>query len=353
MQRQAGEGRSEGRELSERQAAVLRALVVAYLGEAAPVGSKFLAHLLSEKISSASVRNTMGELAALGFVEQPHPSAGRVPTECGLRLFVDQLLGHGELVSYEARLITHSVKEAEADSLPAVASELLTERTRQLGFFVAPRPEREVLRQINFVRLSAERLLVVLVSRSGVAHRRVIDAREPFKQVELDRFATILNERIEGQTLSEVRESLESETSALRSRADRIVARAVKLGVRALGGDEFSEADLVIATRLVLLDQPEFRDPERLRELFAALEVKERLVGILDQMLGGRGASVAFSGELDEPMLGDFALVAAPYGSWRAPLGVLGVIGPQRMDYPRIIPLVEFLSERVTEKLYQ
>ncbi len=346
-------GRAGEADLSSRQAAVLRALVAAYLGEAAPVGSNTLAHLLSEKISSASVRNTMGELAVLGLVEQPHPSAGRVPTERAMRFFVDELLGQGEIVSYEARLISHSVEEAEADSLPQVASELLTERTRQLGFFVAPRLEREVLTQIHFVRLSAERLLVVLVSRSGVAHRRVIGVREPFKQVELDRFATILNERIEGQTLSEVRESLDREARALRSRAGRIVARAVNLGIQALGGDEFSDADLVIATRLVLLDQPEFRDPGRMRELFAALEVKERLIGILDQMLGERGASVVFSGEFEEPVLRDCALVAAPYGSPDAPLGVLGVIGPTRMDYPRIIPLVEFLSERVTEKLFQ
>ncbi len=340
-------------ELSDRQAAVLRALVAAYLGEAAPVGSNTLTHLLSEKISSASVRNTMGELAGLGFVEQPHPSAGRVPTERAMRFFVDELLGHAELVSYEARLIAHSVDEAEADSLPRVASELLTERTHQLGFFVAPRLEREVLRQLNFVRLSAERLLVVLVSRSGVAHRRVIGVGEAFEQRELDRFATILNERVDGQTLAGVRESLDREARALRSRADRIVARAVNLGLRALAEDEFSDADLVIATGLVLLDQPEFRDPGRIRELFAALDVKERLIAILDQMLGGRGASVAFSGELEEPVLRDCALVAAPYGIGSTPLGVLGVLGPTRMDYPRIIPMVEFLSERVTEKLFQ
>jgi len=166
-------------ELSERQASVLRAIVQAYVGEAAPIGSQTLTHLLPIQISSASVRATLAELAGMGLVEKPHSSSGRIPTERGLRVFVDRLLDRkrldaSSLASYDVRNISYSFDEAEADSVVKVASQLLSECTRQLGFVVAPRLERIVLSRISLVRLSSERVLVLLVSKSGGAHRRVI-----------------------------------------------------------------------------------------------------------------------------------------------------------------------------------
>jgi heat-inducible transcriptional repressor len=325
-------------------------MVMAYVGSAAPIGSKTVSQLLPVSLSPASIRNTLTELAALGLVEKPHASSGRVPTDRGMRLFVDQLLDPAHLAAYEKRTISHSVDEAEVDAVASVASQLLSEHTRQLGFVVAPRIDRVVLRHLSLVRLTTEHVLVVLVSQAGETHRRVIADRSPDDQAKLDRIAAMLNERIAGLTLRDARDGLVRESRALRHRADRWLTRVLELGARAVAPDEDGPIDLVLGTRLALLEQPEFHDPNRIRDLFAAVETKERLVELLDRMLEEGGTRVAFGDEVDEPGLQRCAVVASSYGGGEAPLGVLGVIGPSRMNYRRVIPLVDFLSEVITEK---
>jgi heat-inducible transcriptional repressor len=220
---------------------------------------------------------------------------------------------------------------------------------------VTPRLDRVVLQHVSLVRITTDRILVVLVSQSGEAHRRLIDDDPGSDQAELDRIAAMLNERIVGRTLPEVRAALAREARLLRRRADRLLTRAIDLGARALACDDGEAVDLVIETRLALLDQPEFRDPRRIRDVFAAVETKERLLEVIDQMLGDEGVSVAFGEEVDEPSLRCCALVATRYGNRaddaQGPVGVLGVIGPSRMDYGRVIALVEYLSQVMTERL--
>lgn len=338
-------------DLGDRQRRVLRAIVASYVGDAQPVGSATISQLLPIRLSSASIRNTMAELEALGLVEKPHASAGRVPTKHGLRLFVDHLLDPRALGEGERRAIAVSVEGVSGEPLVQAASALLSERTRQLGFMIAPRLERAVLGHLSLVRLSRERVLAVVVTRDGAAHRRVLDDAGRDDQIELDRIAALLNERLLGRTLPEMRMILAGELAALRSEADRLRRRALDLAHRALDFDDAPAAELVLGTWLSLLEQPEFRDPERLRSLLSALETKQRLVELLDELLAARGAGVAFGDELGEPALRHCALVIAPYGGSDAPLGVLGVLGPSRMDYGRIIPLVDYLSQLVTERL--
>ncbi len=339
------------RALTDRQRLVLQAVATAYLADAAPVGSTTLSHSLSVRLSPASIRTTMAELCDLGFLETPHTSAGRIPTSSGLRFFVDQLLPPGELGSYERRTIDNSFELAASDGVVNFVSRLLSEHTRQLGFVVAPRVERMILRHVSLVRLSSERVLVVLVSQSGQAHRRVVDDPGHSDQRELEKIASELNERIVGKTLEQVRRSLDEELETLQEQTDRLVRRALALGLRVIAAERSDASEIVIATRLALLDQPEFSDPERLRELFGAVEARERLIELLDQVIGDEGASVALGDELLESGLDRLALVAAPYGGGGSPLGVLGVIGPRRMDYGHVIPLVSYCSLFVTEKL--
>ena len=338
-------------ELSERQATVLRAVVSGYVGEAAPIGSVTLAHLLPMNLSAASVRSVLGELAELGLVDKPHASAGRVPTERGLRVFVDALLPHADLAPLEQRDLAWRLDDVDVGDVVQVTSALLSRHTRQLGFVVTPRLDRIVLRHVGLVRLSSERLLVILVSRAGSAHRRVVETPEPLAQAELERITALLSERVDGRTLPEVREALARDAEALRHQANRLLELAVSVGRRALAEEDDAAVDLVIETRLALLDQPEFRDPRRVRDLFEAVETKVRLLGVLDQMLEEEGVRVAFGDELEEPSLRHCALVAARYGGRGGALGTLGVIGPSRMDYARVVALVEFLSRAIGERL--
>jgi heat-inducible transcriptional repressor len=348
---QGAAGESSGRALSDRQAAVLRAMVMAYVASAAPIGSKTVSHLLPVPLSPASIRSTLVRLTELGLVEKPHASSGRVPTERGMRLFVDRLVDCVRLAAYEKRSLSYQLDEAEVAAVASVASQLLSEHTRQLGFVVAPRIDRVVLCHVSLVRMTTEHVLVVLISQTGETHRRVIPDSTPDDQAKLDHIAAKLNERIAGLTLGEAREELAREARALRHRADRLASRVLELGAQAVASDEDGPIDLVLGTRLALLEQPEFHDSNRIRDLFAAVETKERLVEVLDRMLEEGGTRVAFGDEVDEPGLHHCAVVASNYGADEAPLGVLGVIGPSRMDYGRVIPLVDFLSQRITEKL--
>jgi heat-inducible transcriptional repressor len=247
--------------------------------------------------------------------------------------------------------LTGTVEDAGVGGVAHVASRLLSERTQQLGFVLPPRLDRMVLKHVSFVRLSTDRVLALLVSPEGRAYQRVIEERGDLNQPKLDRMAADLNERIAGKSLAEVRRFLIRETEALRSHAGRLLARAINLGAEVGAGEVRGGVDLVIATRLALLDQPEFRDPERIRKLFGAIEEKQRLVEILDRVLENPGVKVAFGNEVDEPALWNCAVVAAPYGDESSPAGALGVIGPSRMNYARVIPLVGFLSQLLTERL--
>jgi heat-inducible transcriptional repressor len=180
----------------------------------------------------------------------------------------------------------------------------------------------------------------------------VIEDEESGDQAELDRLAVALNEHVAGRTLAQVRDALARDVGALRSRAHTLVERALLLGWRALEAEEDREpGDLVIATRLALLDQPEFQDPTRVKQLFGAIEAKASLLRVLEKMIDARPVRVVFGEELDGADFDQLALVAAPYGAQDAPLGVLGVIGPRRMDYPRVVALVRYLGTLVTERL--
>jgi heat-inducible transcriptional repressor len=339
--------------LTPRQEAVLRAVVTCYVGEGGAVGSATISHLLPTRLSSASIRSSLAELSDLGLLEQPHTSAGRVPNERGLRLFIDRLLGQQPISDYDRRAIDFGVEEADAGSVGRIVSRLLSDRTRLLGFVLTPPLHHAVLQQVSLVRVASDRILAVLISTTGAAFRRVVrdDARLDDRQ--LEQISALLRERVRGRTLPEVRDALAREAAGQRQRADRLLAKALELGAKAVAAGEEGGEDLVIASWLALLDQPEFRDAARLRELIEAIETRERLVEVLDQMIEDPGVRVALGSEVDEPALHRCALVAARFGgdAPAGPVGAVGVIGPSRMDYGRVMTLVGYLAASLTDKL--
>jgi len=354
--------------LSERQRMVLRAVVAAYVAEAAPASSSKVSHLLPVALSSASIRNTMSDLATLGLIEKPHASAGRIPTEVGIRFFVDQLLDATHLTDYERRTLTNECDSVGAESVVSWVSELLSSRTHQLGFVLSPRIDRMRMRHVSFVRVARDQLLVVLVPEAGPVQQHVMHEQGARDQAELDAMAARITERLAGRTLSELRSVLKSELSQLRREARGLLARALTLGLRVILEPAREDLELVVTNHSALLSQPEFHDPERLRGILKAVEDNERLLQVVGQLLdtSGNAVSVSLGDELEEASLREFALVAVPYGgsgqktsgadkegseSRKSALGALGVIGPNRMDYARVIPLVGFCSELVTEKL--
>ncbi len=347
----ASESRALPEPLSHRQALVLRSVVAAYVAEAQPVASALLARLIPVSLSAASIRNTLAELQEMGLVDKPHHSAGRIPTERGLRVFVDHLMQRHRLGRYERAGIADRLEDARA-GLVDLASRVLSDETRQAGFVARTGVERMTLRHLSLVRVSRERVLALLVSGLGETHRCVIEEPGSDDQAELDRLAALLNERVAGRSLGEIRALLAAEAGSLRSAASRLLGRALLLGAAAVEEVVGQRSEVVVATGRELFDQPEFRDPERVRQLLDAIETKERLLAVVDRVLeNGSGVRVVFGEELGDPALRQLAFVAAPFGSGTPPLGLVGVLGPQRMDYPRVVPLVEYLSRVVTERV--
>ena len=330
--------------LSTRQEQVLQAVVSSWVGGAAPVSSDTVAAVLPVQLSPQSVRNTLAELAKLGLLEKAHHSAGRVPTERGMRIFVDEVLAPTELGPFEKRDLEDLLAAGGPTGLAERATHLLSERTRQLGFFRAPRLEHLRLRHISFIRVSTERVMVIVVSATGRTYQRLLEEPGTDDQAALDRMATSLNEHLAGSTLRYAHGRLSREAGTLREAA-ALLARVLRSNGQHAGDD------LVLGTRLVLLDQPEFHDPERLRELLRAVEEKERLVSLVDRVAMGAGVRVAFGTDVSDPSLRDCAVVVAKYGPSESPVGALGVIGPSRMDFARVVPLVGYVSRMMTRML--
>ena len=371
--------RSQDLPLSERQATVLRALVGAYVGRAGPVASSALSELMPTSLSSASIRNTLAELHEKGLIAKAHASAGRVPTVTGMRLFVDRLLELGELGPHHQRLLDREFDGVDAAEAPRQASHVLSEHTRQLGFVLAPRIDRLRLRSVHLIPVAERRILAILVAENGRVIERLIDdpaATGSTASVrELEQVRALLAERVEGRTLIALGQLIEKESETLRDRADRYLRRAWAVGLKTCEANTGpAEDDLVISGHLALLDQPEFSDPNRIRGLFEALETSERLLELVRRIASaseakiGAGLALSLGVELGVPSLRDCALVVVPcgptgttissegseaaMGAQAAPAsGALGVIGPQRMDYGRVIPLVQYCSELVTRKL--
>jgi len=329
-------------DLPGRLADVLLAVLRGYVESGQPVGSRDALDLGELPISSASVRGAMSELMELGLLEQPHTSAGRIPTDTAFRLWVEHLQRepHSER-RVPARLARELAGAGGAATSPLqLAADLLTEATGQLGFSLALDRDELRLVQVHFVRVSSERVTALLVSDGGAVRTRLLDERDT-DQRRLDRISAELSHLVAGLTLEEARVRLHAEIEGDRKRRDALWRDTLALGARGLEGAELVSAELYVGDRSRLLDQPEFARGERLR----ALEEKQRMLGLLDKLIGAGGVRVAIGEELGDAAVAHCAVVAEQLGP--GPRRGLGVIGPVRMRYDRIIPMVRYVSSKL------
>lgn len=337
--------------LSERQKAILFAVVREHIETAQPVASRSTARRSGLRLSPASVRTAMAELSERGYLSQPHVSAGRVPTDQAYRLYVDALLGGppSRLSDPEGESLLDLPGEGDLSGeleLMQHAADLLSRVTGQVGFYLGRPAEETVLERLQFTRVSGERVLALLVSRTRVIQTRLIEDSDCDARM-LEKVSAGLSEIVCGLTLSEARARLASTIELERAASDELRRKIFVLGWEGLA--RAAEAEWYLGDRQALLRQPEFADVARLRELLVALEEKERMVRLLDQLLQAR-AIVAIGSELADPGVRSCSLVALPLGA--SPYGGgLGVIGPVRMPYDRVISAVRYVSERVSHHL--
>ncbi len=327
--------------LTPRMREVLLAVVGEYIETARPVASRSAAARSELEVSSATVRAAMADLARLELLSQPHTSAGRVPTEAAFRLYVQHLISHAESLQAVDPALDESGGDVEA--LLRGAANALSHATGQLGFFVGRAAEQLVIARIRFVRVASEAVMAVLISTGGVVQTRVFAERSCELRM-LETASERLSELVHGLTLREARARLSAAIEIDLERSDALWRRVFLLGRASLEGR--AETEVFLGDSQVLLDQPEFEDIARLRQVHAALAEKERLLHLLERTLEADVIGVAMGDELSALGIERCAVVSA---GLEGAAGGLGVIGPLRMRYDRVIPAVREVSRRVSD----
>ncbi len=337
--------------MNDRHQGVLRAIVQDYIRTAEPVGSRTLSRKYGFSLSPATIRTIMSDLEESGYVAQPHTSAGRVPTDKGYRLYVDNLMDRAPLSREEVERIEQRVgpSAAEADDLLREAGKLLFALSPYVAVALAPRLQDSRFQRVEFVSLARDRVLVILLADSGLVHHKTIMVEEVVTQDDLDRMARYLSDLLKGRTLHEVRDLLVAQMAEEKALYDRLLAQALRLGAQALAGD--TEADVYVAGAARIADQPEFADIQRMKSLYTAFEEKSKLVILLSECLRGGGCRIFIGSEIPVQDIQDLSVVASPYRRQGQILGVLGVLGPTRMDYGRTVALVETTANLLSRSL--
>jgi heat-inducible transcriptional repressor len=333
--------------MSARSREILRHIVDAYVETGAPIGSRTLSRRLGLELSPATIRNVMADLEELGLLFAPHTSAGRLPTELGLRLFVHGLLEHGNLTQEERDRI-ESQCSAAGRSMPEVfeeASAMLSGLSRCAGLVIAPKVSAP-LKHIEFVSLGAGRALVVMVTAAGVVENRVIDVPKGLPASSLVEASNYLSARLVGRTLSEALAEIHRELTRDRAALDDLTSRVVEQGLAFWSGEGAAGALIVRGQAQLLEDINAIEDLERIRQLFAVLETKEALANLLGLADTAEGVQIFIGADNELFGLAGCSVIIAPYGTSRQKVvGAIGVIGPTRIDYARIIPMVDFTAK--------
>lgn len=340
----ADEQRDDRPTLSDRERSILRLLVEEFVDTAGPVGSRSLAKQSSLDLSAASIRNTMADLEDMGYLDHPYTSAGRVPTRMGYRTFVDELMDTPELTEMEREVLKMRLAQLvnDTDELLRESTRLLSKLSNLLGIALTPRLSTGILDRLDIVPLSGSRLMFVLSVRGGLVKTIVLGFEADLRRSEIDRVVSILNERLAGLTLREIRETHEERVKDLRDQTGLI---ELVVDESALLFSEPEEGRLQFGGTENILTQPEFQEPDDVRHLIETIEDEDRVVQILEDLLesapdAAGQVTVRIGAETDEAEMDDYSIVTSPY-RLGGTIGTLGVIGPTRMDYARAVALVE------------
>jgi heat-inducible transcriptional repressor len=333
--------------LSDRAQQLLKLLVEHYIRDGQPVGSRTLSRGLGMKLSAATIRNVMADLEELGFVTSPHTSAGRVPTDKGYRFFVDTLLKFEPLDEAKVNEIQTLLGQHADDpkALVAVASKMLSSITRLAGLVTIPRQSHAALTHIEFVPLSGNRVLAILIVNGREVQNRILQLERHYTADELRRASNYLNQEFGGKELSQVREHLLAQLKETRETLNQMMLDAIKLAQQAVVPTESPRLEYVMAGETNLMEFAELSNVEKLRRLFEAFTQQRDILHLLDQSLHADGVQIFIGQESGYTILDDCSVVTAPYTLGEEVVGVLGVIGPTRMAYERVIPIVDITAK--------
>ncbi len=348
-------------ELTQRERQVLSIIIQAYVNHASPVGSRFIARNYNLGLSDATIRNVMADLEAAGYISQPHTSAGRVPTDKGYRYYVDLIMMIRGLEEEEKRRIDSdfdflSSERRDSSDLMLAAAKVLGSISRQLSVVLSPRLSSAVFERIDMVLLSSSRIMTILSIQSLFVRTIVMELDLEVSRQQIEKVVDLLNERLSGLTLSEIRNTIERRLAG--SDGDRALLGMVVRSAEDLFDESPVPDRLYIAGTQYILNQPEFDQPQKVRDLVCMIEDKDRMAQLVEEADGlmplkpssGRDVSITIGKENNTSTAQDFTVVTTPYFVGDA-IGRLGVLGPKRMDYEQVVGLVNYMAHRLSHTL--
>ncbi|WP_299877542.1 heat-inducible transcriptional repressor HrcA [uncultured Cocleimonas sp.] len=339
-------------DLNDRAKHLLKVLIEGYISDGQPISSTLLAKRSGLDLSPATIRNVMASLEDAGYIHAPHTSAGRVPTSQGYRLFVDSLLNVTPLAEQECQTLEIQLDNRSSANLIQSASTMLSGLTQLTGIVMAPQMEARAIRKIEFLKLSETQILVVLVMSNNDIENRMITMDREISSSDLQQSSNYLNEVLVGKDLAQARAALLNEMKQVRADMNAMMLSAIDLGEQAVSGmTEVTQDDYVVAGQTNLMDYDDLSDVTKLRQLFNAFNEKRDILNMLDRCMTADGVQIFIGRESGHEVFGDCSVVTAPYQIDDTHIGVLGVIGPKRMHYDRVIPVVDITAKLLSAAL--
>jgi heat-inducible transcriptional repressor len=338
-------------ELSERSRLILQAIIEDYTSTGEPVGSRTLSRRTGINLSPASVRNVMADLEDLGYLFSPHTSAGRIPTDKGYRFYVASLLQVQQLSPAVREHLQQesNFRELDTEGLLREAGRILSAISNYTGLVMVPRFTSTVFRRIEFVRLAATRVLVVFITQTGIVQHKMVEVREPLSQSELDEVTNYLNQEFSGLSIQEVKSRIATVMAREQALFDSLQRRALLLSSYVLQHDLGGQVFVEGASNI--FEQPEFADLSTMKRLLRTFDQKTLLVELLDKAQQVEGVQILIGSADNNSEIEGCSLVTSCYSSHRGTTGILGVIGPTRMPYAMVIPLVDYAATLVSDIL--
>jgi heat-inducible transcriptional repressor len=341
-----------GIQLERRTRQLLHAVIQEFVRTGRPVGSRTLAKAHPDKLSPATIRNLMADLEEMGLLQQPHTSAGRIPTDRAYRLYVDSLELNPRLDPGDRRLVNDAFRDLEGnfDQVLERVSHFLSSLSHQIGVVLCGSIDRIDLRRMEFVSLGNRRVLALFVSVSGMVSQKLLQLDEEIGQEDLDRVGRYLSDEFAGQSLRRIRERLLEMMAEEKARYDQLLAQVLAVGNRFFEPNP-ADSQVYVEGTANLVGQPDFPDLERMRALFRTFEEKGKVVQLLNRCVEGDGVAVRIGAEQGDPELEGTSVIASPFFFQDRALGTLGIIGPTRMEYARLIAMVDQISHLVSRHL--
>lgn len=335
--------------MDKRAQILLKTLVEHYISDGQPIGSRTLLQQSGLEVSPATIRNVMSDLERLGFIASPHTSAGRIPTQKGYRFFVDSLLTIKPLQTSEIQLIKHELSSPDPQELISSAADMLSQLSQFAGVVMIPKRKTIIFKHLEFLPLTEKRILVIIVTSDGNVQNRIIMADKPYKTSDLTQATNYFNHHFTGHTFDEVHQKLHAELQQMQSDINRLMAAALEVSDRA---GQASKENVVIAGERNLLQADDLSsNVASLRKLFELFERRTQLMQLLDSSQQADGIQIFIGGESQYLPLDECSMVTSPYEADGQIVGTLGVIGPTRMAYERVIPIVDVTAKLLSNAL--